>query len=352
MDRKRARSPTNTKDDDDNQKDKKPKTIEDIFTKAGGAYIPPAKLRMMQGQICDKSSESYQKIAWEALKKSINGFINKVNVSNLKVIITELFKENLVRGRGVLVRSLMQAQAVSPTFTHVYAAVAAVINTKFPQICELLLRRLIIQFRKGYRRNDKLACVSSTRFIAHLVNQQVAHEVLALEILTLLLENPTEDSLEMCVGFLKECGQRLTEVSKAAVNAIFDRLRSILHDAKVDKRVQYMIEVMFAIRKDKFKDHPAIIEELDIVAEDEQFTHLITLEDAVNTEDILNVFKFDPEYEANEEKYQEIKKEILGGDSDLSDDNSDEESDEENEDGDDENEGMKLRTCTCINKIY
>ncbi|XP_023220981.1 pre-mRNA-splicing factor CWC22 homolog [Centruroides sculpturatus] len=99
MDRKRARSPTNTKDDDDNQKDKKPKTIEDIFTKAGGAYIPPAKLRMMQGQICDKSSESYQKIAWEALKKSINGFINKVNVSNLKVIITELFKENLVRGR-------------------------------------------------------------------------------------------------------------------------------------------------------------------------------------------------------------------------------------------------------------
>ncbi|XP_023244346.1 pre-mRNA-splicing factor CWC22 homolog [Centruroides sculpturatus] len=251
MDRKRSRSRTNTKDDDDNQRDKK--TIEYIFTKAGGAYIPPTKLRRMQGQICDKSSESYQKIAWEALKKSINGFINKVNVSNLKVIITELFKENLVRGRGVLVRSLMQAQAVSPTFTHVYAAVAAVINTKFPQICELLLRRLIIQFRKGYRRNDKLACVSSTRFIAHLVNQQVAHEVLALEILTLLLENPTEDSLEMFVGFLKECGQRLTEASKDAVNAIFDRLRSILHDAKVDKRVQYMIEVMFAIRKDKFK---------------------------------------------------------------------------------------------------
>lgn len=156
----------------------------------------------------------------------------------------------------------------------------------------------------------------------------------------------------MCVGFLKECGERLTEVSKAAVNAIFDRLRSILHDAKVDKRVQYMIEVMFAIRKDKFKDHPAIIDELDVVEEDDQFTHLITLEDAVDSEDILNVFKFDPEYEANEEKYQEIKKEILSGESDTSgEENSDEETEEENENDENENENQTIIDNTETNLI-
>lgn len=32
----------------------------DIRSKTGGAYIPPAKLRMMQEQITDKSSEAYQ----------------------------------------------------------------------------------------------------------------------------------------------------------------------------------------------------------------------------------------------------------------------------------------------------
>ena len=32
----------------------------------------------MQQQIQDKSSVAYQRIAWEALKKSINGLINKV----------------------------------------------------------------------------------------------------------------------------------------------------------------------------------------------------------------------------------------------------------------------------------
>lgn len=35
--------------------------------------------------------------------------------------------------------------------------------------------------------------------------------------------------------------------------AIFERLRSILNEGAIDKRVQYMIEVMFAIRKDGFK---------------------------------------------------------------------------------------------------
>ena len=33
---------------------------------------------------------------------------------------------------------------------------------------------------------------------------QVAHEVLSLEILTLLLENPTDDSAEVAITFLKE----------------------------------------------------------------------------------------------------------------------------------------------------
>ena len=45
--------------------------------------------------------------------------------------------------------------------------------TQFPQIGELILQRLILQFKRGFRRNDKALCLSSTRFVAHLVNQQV-----------------------------------------------------------------------------------------------------------------------------------------------------------------------------------
>ena len=46
---------------------------------------------------------------WEQLRKSINGLINKVNVSNISNIIMELFSENLLRGKGLLARAILKA---------------------------------------------------------------------------------------------------------------------------------------------------------------------------------------------------------------------------------------------------
>ncbi|XP_035532216.1 pre-mRNA-splicing factor CWC22 homolog [Morone saxatilis] len=315
---------------------KKKEELDPILTRTGGAYIPPAKLRMMQQQITDKSSLAYQRMSWEALKKSINGLINKVNVSNIVHIIQELLQENIIRGRGLLSRSVLQAQAASPIFTHVYAAVVAIINSKFPQIGELILKRLILTFRKSYRRNLKQQCLTASKFVAHLINQNVAHEVLCLEMLTLLLERPTDDSVEVAIAFLKECGLKLTEVSPRGINAIFERLRNVLHESAIDKRVQYMIEVMFAIRKDGFKDHPVIPEGLDLVDEEDQFTHMLPLDDEYNTEDILNVFKMDPDFLENEEKYKTIKKDIL--DEGSSDSGEEGDGDDDDEDDEDENE--------------
>ncbi|KAM8807013.1 pre-mRNA-splicing factor CWC22 homolog [Eudromia elegans] len=334
---------------------KKKEEVDPILTRTGGAYIPPAKLRMMQEQITDKNSLAYQRMSWEALKKSINGLVNKVNVSNIENIIHELLQENIVRGRGLLSRSILQAQGASPIFTHVYAALVAIINSKFPNIGELILKRLILNFRKGYRRNDKQLCLTSSKFVAHLMNQNVAHEVLCLEMLTLLLERPTDDSIEVAIGFLKESGLKLTEVSPRGINAIFDRLRHILHESKIDMRVQYMIEVMFAVRKDGFKDHPIIPEGLDLVEEEDQFTHMLPLEDEYNPEDVLNVFKLDPNFLENEEKYKTLKKEILDeGDSESEADqeagSSEEEEDEDEEEGED-GQKVTIHDKTEINLV-
>lgn len=103
--------------------------------------------------------------------------------------------------------------------------------------------------------------------------------MLSLEILTLLFDSPTDDSVEVAIGFLKECGQKLTEVSPRGIHATFERLRHVLHESLLDKRTQYMIEVMFQVRKDGFKDNPAVTDDLDLVEEDDQITHMITLDD-------------------------------------------------------------------------
>lgn len=135
----------------------------------------------------DKSSPEYQRLAWEALKKTINGRVNKINTSNLPLIIRELFKDNIVRGRGLLARGIIQAQLASPFYTPVYAALVSVINTKFPQIGELIVKRLISSFRRTYQRNDKTHCLAATKFIAHLVNQNVVCILININTLCLIL---------------------------------------------------------------------------------------------------------------------------------------------------------------------
>jgi pre-mRNA-splicing factor CWC22 len=311
-----------------------------LTLRSGGTYIPPARLRALQSQITDKTSKEYQRMAWEALKKSINGLINKVNVSNIKHIVPELFGENLVRGRGLFCRSIMKAQAASLPFTPIYAAMAAIVNTKLPQVGELLLTRLIIQFRKAFKRNDKAVCLSSTTFIAHLCNQQVAHEMVAAQILLLLLHKPTDDSVEIAVGLTREVGQHLEEMSAPIALAVFDQFRSILHEADIDKRVQYMIEVLFQVRKDRFKDNPAIREELDLVEEEDQITHRTGLDDELDVQDGLNIFKYDPEWEEHEQVYKKLKAEILGEGSD--DDDDDEDDSDESEDDEEQQEEKAL----------
>ncbi|KAL4310267.1 hypothetical protein GQ457_01G024010 [Hibiscus cannabinus] len=326
--------------------------------RSGGVYIPPFKLARMMKETQDKSSVEYQRLTWDALRKSINGLVNKVNATNIKNIIPELFAENLIRGRGLFCRSCMKSQMASPGFTDVFAALVAVVNTKFPEVGELLLRRIILQLKRAYKRNDKPQLLAAVKFVAHLVNQQVAHEIVALELLTVLLENPTDDSVEVAVGFVTECGSLLQDLSPKGLHGIFERFRGILHEGEIDKRVQFLIEGLFAIRKAKFQGYPAVRPELDLVEQEDQLTHEISLQDEIDPEITLDIFKADPQFLENEKRYEELKKTILGEESEGEEgsdpgsgdeEEDDDESDEEDEDEDEEQ--MKIQDETETNLI-
>ena len=100
-------------------------------------------------------------------------------------------------------------------------------------------------------------------------------------------------------------------------------MRGILHEGEIDKRVQYMIEGLFAVRKKKFEEFPAIPEGLDLGEEDDRITHEIALDDDLDPESKHDYFRKDPEYALNEKAYEQIKAEILGESSDDGSDGSD-----------------------------
>lgn len=320
--------------------------------KSGGVYMPPFKLARMMKEVQDKTSVEYQRLTWDALRKSINGLVNKVNATNIKNIIPELFAENLIRGRGLFCRSCMKSQMASPGFTDVFAALVAVVNTKFPEVGELLLRRIVLQLKRAYKRNDKPQLLAAVKFIAHLVNQQVTHEIIALELLTVLLENPTDDSVEVAVGFVTECGSIMQDLSPKGLHGIFERFRGILHEGEIDKRVQFLIEGLFAIRKAKFQGYPAVRPDLDLVEQEDQLTHEISLQEDIDPEITLDIFKPDLQFAENEKRYEELKKTILGDESEEEEDSeegSEDGSDEESEEEDDEQ--MKIKDETETNLV-
>ncbi|GFP80022.1 pre-mRNA-splicing factor cwc22 [Phtheirospermum japonicum] len=326
-----------------------------ISGRSGGVYIPPFKLARMMQEVEDKTSVEYQRMTWDALRKSINGLVNKVNATNIKNIIPELFTENLIRGRGLFCRSCMKSQMASPGFTDVFAALVAVVNTKFPEVGDLLLRRIILQLQRAYKRNDKPKLLAVVKFIAHLVNQQVVHELIALELLTLLLEKPTDDSVEVAVGFVTECGSLLQDLSSRGLHGIFERFRGILHEGEIDKRVQFLIEGLFALRKAKFQGYPAVRPELDLVDQEDQLTHEVSLLDTINEEAALDIFKPDPQFAENEKRYEELKKQILGEESEeeaeSDEDAADSDDEDSNESEEEDEEQMRIKDETETNLI-
>lgn len=137
----------------------------------------------------------------------------------------------------------------------------------------------------------QIVCHSTTTFIAHLVNQTVAHEIIALQILVLLLERPTDDSIEIAVGFTREVGAYLAENSPKANATVFERFRAVLNEGAISHRVQYMIEVLMQVRKDRYKDNPILAEGLDLVEEDDQITHQVQLEEELQVQEGLSKYR-------------------------------------------------------------
>ena len=139
-----------------------------------------------------------------------------------------------------------------------------------------------------YTVTTTIVCHSTTTFLAHLANQSLAHEVVALQILVLFLERPTDDSIEITIGFTREVGVFLSENSPKANVTVFEQFQAVLNEGKISQQVQYIFEVL---RNNKYKDNPILPEGLDLVEEDEQITDQIQLDEELDVQDSLSKFE-------------------------------------------------------------
>ena len=113
--------------------------------------------------------------------------------------------------------------------------------------------------------------------------------------------------------------------------SLFSRQNLHKFTGEIDKRVQYTIEQLFAVRKEGFKENPPVKPELDLVDIEDQITHEdLTIDEAFDPQDRYNFFHPDDKFlvcflrnflesskfifvkQENEATYEELRKEILG----------------------------------------
>jgi len=172
------------------------------------------------------------------------------------------------------------------------------------------------------------------------------------------------------VQLLRTTRRMLLEVTPAGVRAVLERLRGLLHEGTLHPRIEQQVQHLFELRKHQFKkipprkqtqkqqtwkeqqqqDHdededdddlPILPAELDLVEEEDQITHEISLDDDdLFMEEQLDTFNYvtnQTTYEQEEKEWYEMKCEILGLKQKNNNDDDDSESDDDDsDDGDSE----------------
>lgn len=315
-----------------------------------GVYLPPAKRRLLEQQQKEAAAEDpysveAQRKSWDDERKVIHGTINRLNDKTIKPLLHDLFdKVNLVRMRGVLAKALLQATLVSAQrYGAVYAAALSVLHSKLPEVGDLVVQRAILHFRKSYQRKDKPGCIAMCLFLGHLFHQSVVHELLILQMLSLLLQgDPTDDSVEIAIRLLRLTGYALQQESPAGVRAVLEQLRGLIHQGRLHPKVQQEAEDLLEERRKGFS--PQLPAELDLVEQDDQICLELSLDDEnLQEEAALDRFRPDDNYKQTVQEWQSIRAEVLGlgGDDDDDDDEDDDESGSEAEtdgEGEDDNQ--------------
>ncbi|CAF1196575.1 unnamed protein product [Rotaria sordida] len=93
-----------------------------------------------------------------------------------------------------------------------------------------------------------------------------------------LLRNPSDDSVELAIELIKECGQKLSQGYPRILDSFFSTLKNLLHESSLDK------------------PNPPIPSGLDLVDEDDQYKHTISLHDPGELEPMLDVFQYDEQF--------------------------------------------------------
>ncbi|GAA0149503.1 hypothetical protein LIER_08657 [Lithospermum erythrorhizon] len=228
-----------------------------------------------------------QMTSWDDLQTNIRNLVKNVTSSNIKKTFQELVSQDLLRGRGLLCKEILETSLSSSASIPALASLVALINSKLEEIGILLLKRLVHELRTSYIQESYIRTLNLSELFVHLT----VH----------LLGRFSPPILDNVLGHLRYLTTKATKD---------------IHNNKQNQvlgRSACLIERLYTISKTKNQEYinpnnPG----LDIVDFDLQVTHSIQFGDYRNcTQVSLDYFKFDPGFLKNKERYSRLKRTLL-----------------------------------------
>ncbi|CCW69934.1 unnamed protein product [Phytomonas sp. Hart1] len=288
-------------------------------------YVPPHRKTDDQSkaeELTDMTSEAYQQAAWQALRRTLTGIINRLSGENLADSATQLFRENLIRGRGLFARCLFRAQQADPELTLLLSSLASRINKEFPHVVFLLCKRLVAQWRRTYLRKDWQSLENISRFLAGLYIFNVVEVDIIYQIILEHLGSETrgEEDIDQAAKLFRATFRAMSERARGEFHEqVLTPFRDFLamddDSARLSARAEAVLEsCLKEVQKwERAKDEVSVIpENLLLIDLNAQTTHALNLEEKYAPEDHLDRYAFDSAYVEHEETYEVARKAILG----------------------------------------
>lgn len=303
-----------------------------------GRYIPPHKRQQTRVEIGFSApastqqpakpvpeDDSIQREMWEALRRTLVAIVNKLSAGNLRAVCEEIFRENIIRGRGLLCSALIRAQQADPQLTPVFASFVAVCNKEVPAIGELLCRRLVILWHRLKLRRSWQALIHVDRFLAQLYLFDVVEEDVVMELLAKHLGNAkrVEEDIDAAAAIFSDTFREISQRNPKEFHTTFlEPFRESLavEDPafRLSTRSQTIIEGCLkevqAWQKIRHEAQ-AIPAELRILPDGtEHQRHAVDLDEVYDGLESLDQYSYDDKYEEHEESYDVLRRSILGDD--------------------------------------
>lgn len=189
---------------------------------------------------------------WARLKTSIDLLVDKANKDNIGIISVELLKLNLYRGKFLFVKKIMRTSKRHDKPAWILASLVNIINWKIPEIGEILINKMIVEFKNDYISNRPI----KIDLLCELVNYKVLNSLIMLEILQLLMTNITNDTISLTTKILKFNGAIFPA---NVLYPIIDKLRSLVNEGELNDYNIKEVNKLLEIRKRGFRNFTRIL---------------------------------------------------------------------------------------------